>query len=215
MSVLATVTATANGTTLARTMEAHPELRIEVERCVPLGERMPYVRVTDDDAAAVRRTLLSDPAVEAVETVAPRGDDGLFRIEWDGGIERFTRPITENGGTLLIAIGTGGEWYLTLRFPNCDDFGAFYRGSPELGESPTIRSVHETGTGIDDRPRTALTEDQRELLSLALEAGYFEIPRNTTLDDLGDRLQISDTAASQRLRRGLRTLLETTMRDGS
>lgn len=215
MSVLATVTAPADGTTLARTMDVHPELRIEVERSVPLGERMPYVRVTDEDAEAVRRTLLSEPAVEAVEAVAPDGEDGLFRIEWNGGIERFTRPITENGGTLLIAIGTGGEWYLTLRFPDHDDFGAFYRGSPELGESPTIRSVHETGTGIDDRPRTALTTDQRELLTLALDAGYFEIPRNTTLDELGEQLQISDTAASQRLRRGLRTLLEKTLRDGA
>lgn len=40
-----------------------------------------------------------------------------------------------------------------------------------------------------------------------MEAGYFSIPRETTLCEVADRLEISDVAASRRLRRGLSDLV--------
>lgn len=45
-----------------------------------------------------------------------------------------------------------------------------------------------------------LTEKQQEALELALEASYYEQPRDATLADLADRLDISKSAVSQRLR---------------
>jgi predicted DNA binding protein len=55
---------------------------------------------------------------------------------------------------------------------------------------------------------SVLTDAQREALLTALEMGYYEVPRAVDLDDVGDRLGITSTAASERLRRGERRLIE-------
>jgi hypothetical protein len=54
---------------------------------------------------------------------------------------------------------------------------------------------------------SGLTDRQREALRVALETGYFSVPRETSLEDLAKRLDVSDTAASQRLRRGVENLI--------
>jgi len=49
---------------------------------------------------------------------------------------------------------------------------------------------------------------QRELLNEAVEAGYFEIPRETTLEALADTMGITKTTASNHLRKAERQLVE-------
>lgn len=49
---------------------------------------------------------------------------------------------------------------------------------------------------------------QRELLTLALEEGYFDIPRQTTLEDLAEEMDITKTTASNHLRKAERSLME-------
>jgi len=56
-----------------------------------------------------------------------------------------------------------------------------------------------------------LTETQRDTLLTALQAGYFDVPRRINLQDLAEQFGISDTALSQRLRRGLTELLTSTL----
>jgi len=40
-----------------------------------------------------------------------------------------------------------------------------------------------------------------------LETGYFAVPSQVSLEELSDRLAVSDAAVSQRLRRGIESLL--------
>lgn len=49
---------------------------------------------------------------------------------------------------------------------------------------------------------------QRELLNEAVERGYFEIPRETTLEEIADAMGITKTTASNHLRKAERTLVE-------
>lgn len=63
----------------------------------------------------------------------------------------------------------------------------------------------------------SMTDPQRELVEYAYDEGYFNVPRAVTLAELGDRLGISDQAVNERLRRGLQTLIASTLksdRDG-
>jgi len=53
----------------------------------------------------------------------------------------------------------------------------------------------------------SLSATERETLAVAAEAGYFEQPRNATLQTLADEFEISDTAVSNNLRRGERKVL--------
>lgn len=52
-----------------------------------------------------------------------------------------------------------------------------------------------------------LTDRQREVLSAAYEAGYYERPRETTGAELADRLGISDATLSQHVRAAERRLV--------
>jgi predicted DNA binding protein len=56
-------------------------------------------------------------------------------------------------------------------------------------------------------PTDALTEDEREVLRVALERGYYEVPREATLTDLAAELGRSDVEVSRRLRRATSDLL--------
>jgi len=56
-----------------------------------------------------------------------------------------------------------------------------------------------------------LTRTERETLVTAAEAGYFETPREISLDDLADEFDVSKTAASMNLRRAERKLVSSTV----
>ncbi|MUV89266.1 hypothetical protein GJ629_04600 [Halapricum sp. CBA1109] len=51
------------------------------------------------------------------------------------------------------------------------------------------------------------------MLQLAVRRGYFTIPREVTLSELAAELDLSSQAASERLRRGIRTLVQTVLDD--
>ena len=52
-----------------------------------------------------------------------------------------------------------------------------------------------------------LTPEQRETLILAVENGYFAVPRETKLDEIAEAVGITRQAASERVRRGTETVL--------
>ncbi|MFC5369043.1 helix-turn-helix domain-containing protein [Salinirubrum litoreum] len=59
-------------------------------------------------------------------------------------------------------------------------------------------------------PTGVLTVDERETLRVALETGYFGVPRTATLDEVADELGRSNVESSQQLRRGMATVLRAT-----
>jgi predicted DNA binding protein len=56
-----------------------------------------------------------------------------------------------------------------------------------------------------------LTEQQRAALRLAYRRGYFQEPRDVSLDEVAQELGLSSTAMSGRLRRGIRNLVAATI----
>lgn len=64
-------------------------------------------------------------------------------------------------------------------------------------------SLEQIRSGVDDDPDATvgvtLTEKQREALAVAIGAGYYEDPREASLDDLADELGITPSGVSQRL----------------
>jgi predicted DNA binding protein len=75
-----------------------------------------------------------------------------------------------------------------------------------------LSTTKTTATDMTDRSDDyGLTAPQRQALLLAVEHGYYDVPRNGTLTDIAGELDISEQAASQRLRRGTRSLLRSTI----
>lgn len=78
-----------------------------------------------------------------------------------------------------------------------DEFGPVHleRVSQDFNRqiTPSTTEWHELLSSIPDR--------QREFLTLALEHGYFEIPRQITLQELAEKMGITKTTASNHLRK--------------
>jgi predicted DNA binding protein len=115
----------------------------------------------------------------------------------------------EVGGVLMSAIGTNDGWRLRARFPDRPAFEHVYQFCVEHDIEVTIDRVYgETGQG---RIVVSLTDAQRETLIEAVESGYLDVPRESSLAELGNRLGISDSAASERFRRGAKRLVRQTI----
>ena len=73
----------------------------------------------------------------------------------------------------------------------------------EISRRVSLRRLSRQATDCDADPITidlsSLTEKQQEAATLAVSKGYYEQPRETTVDQLADELDISKSAVSQRL----------------
>lgn len=217
MTVLATVSVPAVDFAPGAFSLDVPDLALEFERIVPLDDgAFPSLRVSSPHADAVERALRADDRVASVQRLdGPRPGDRtehvLFRIEW-ADLGSLVAAVVDNDGTVVDASGTADEWTLRLRFVDHESLSAWYRTCVDRGISLRLRKVHDAADGDgDDTERFGLTTLQRETLLLAFDAGYFGVPRETTLADLGARLGVSDAAVSERLRRGQAALIAGTL----
>jgi hypothetical protein len=67
---------------------------------------------------------------------------------------------------------------------------------------------------LTDAGQFSLSDVQRETLRVAYESGYYSVPRAAALGELAARLGVSHQAISERLRRGVGSLIEYTLAGG-
>ena len=85
-----------------------------------------------------------------------------------------------------------------------DQFADFWRSNAAF----SLRRL--THDGETEAPGEGLTDEQREALRTAFEAGYFDIPRHASLESISEELGISASALSERLRRAQTQLIQET-----
>ena len=209
MGVTATVELPHDTCPLGTALRGFPDSHIRVERIVPTGDAfLPYFWT---DAATVRGVTEQLEAVAAVERcsiVDVIGDEALVRVDW---LERnvdFLDHVEETGGVVVEAICTSSGWTVTIRFDDHADLGECYRHCVSNGVQVSVASVRGPTSSDRDDSTFDLTDSQRQTLLEAHESGYFDVPRRTNLDELAQKLDVSDTAVSQRLRRGTARLVE-------
>jgi predicted DNA binding protein len=76
--------------------------------------------------------------------------------------------------------------------------------------SPSTSSCHDEYQGVN---LDELTEKQREAVELAYENGYFDRPKNKTLEQISEELNISSQALSRRLGRVEKEIFTQLLRD--
>lgn len=212
MSVVIRFTVPAAEFSLGRALSLDATERVRLETVVPTSDAtVPYLWVPTEDADDVETSLSTSPLVDTAEVVDETGEETLFRVRWEDAVDGVLAALRDTGGALLKASGTADLWTFRARFGHHDDVSVFHQRCLDAGISLTLEELHDRATG-DDGDET-VTDAQREALLAALEAGYYDVPRAVTLEQLADRLDISDTALSQRLRRGTRSLLESTLPD--
>jgi predicted DNA binding protein len=208
MTVLARASVPPSDFRLGEVVAGNADLRLEMERVVPLREeKLPYLWLNGLPGDSVADVLGGDPDVARVEILERVEGAVLVRIDWAERNHPLVCALAAVDGTCLEAVGRDRSWHLTLRFPTHQALSTFYRTCRDEDVGITVTEVHEDPEQTGERPSDLLTPAQHEALCRALELGYFSIPRENTLRDVADDLEVSDTAASQRIRRGLRNLL--------
>lgn len=80
-----------------------------------------------------------------------------------------------------------------------DDLGELVSSTADVVDL-TVESV-EHYRPISERPYARLTERQQEVLRAAVAAGYYELPRRTSYEEIAATLDCSASAVGQHLRR--------------
>lgn len=211
MSLLAEFEATSAGLLLGPTLEALPSLTVDLERQYALDPDRPIVFcwARYPDRQRLEQVLSDDETVDDFDRVTTANDWTLYRIQRsDSGVVQAYRRWVAVGGELLAGRGSDGRWEVEMRFPDHEAFSAYhdYLESEDVGFE-LYRLAPEDGTDTD-RSLGPVTRSQREALVLAHEHGFFEVPRETSLETIADALEISTQAVSERLRRGQARLIE-------
>lgn len=169
-----------------------------------------YVWYRGDDPQPIASALVEKGLLDSAEIVDAYQGDWLIRIEWSGDLWAFNECVRQFDGAILSNEFTDGWWNVRLRFPSARAISGFNTNCADHGVSLKIQRIIEpeqpTVPGDPD-----LTAKQREALTLALEHGYFDIPRSVTTSELASLIEISDQALIERLRRGLVRMLEQTL----
>lgn len=212
MSVIAEYTVSADSFALAATLEQMPEMTIEIERVVAHAEDRvtPYFWVQGDDYAGFERAVKNDPSTRNVTKLDEYDGGTLYRTEWTQNVESIGYAYTEIGATILEATGREDNWQLRMRFDDehaVADFGNYCRRNDVAFTLNRLYHPSEPMAG----GQHGLSPKQREALVLAVERGYFRVPRDVTMTELADQIGITQQSLSKRMRRGHRNLIKSTL----
>lgn len=181
------------------------EADVECETYVPVsGEPMQNIWIHAEDVDSVVARLRDHDSLKSVRQLNGPDPPVLLQVQWGRFDDPLITAFRRVGATVLGLEGDADRWQFTVRCPTHEAVSEFHSHCLEHDVPCTITSVSNSSLAQN---RQRITPDQKEALRVALVSGYFAVPREVTLEELADSLGISDTAASQRIRRGVRSLL--------
>lgn len=184
-----------------------PDVPIQLERVIPAGDRtVPLVWIHTDDPEPIEAQLREHRLIESLTRLDTFEDRALYRIEWTEQPDSVFEALQSQRADLLDAVGVGESWTFELRFPTHEALSEFHDHCVEAGLSLAVERIYRPSDS-DLTTRYGLTDAQYDTLEVALENGYFDVPRGIVTEELGDRLGVSDQAVVERVRRGLTNVL--------
>ncbi len=206
---------TVNIPVLKETLAAYPKMTVEVEgeRSVGDGDIIQLLFwVHGDDQAGFEASMENDASIAEFERLAEDDGSRLYRADYSEEVVAISsNPVwVRLGAVLLEAEGTRDGWNARFRFPDRDAFLSFVEWWQDTYETISVDALYRSD---DDFGGTGLTALQHETLRRAMEEGYFDVPRRTTLEELAEEFEISAQAMSVRLRRGTAAMIEESLKD--
>jgi predicted DNA binding protein len=180
---------------VGRVSRAYPESTFRVLAAIPDGTSgTGLVEITAADVDAVVAAMREYEDVTATEVLSATDCEALVQFETstpllllaaqDSGVP-LEMPFELVDGTAV--------WELTASSDRLSELGTQLR---TLGVSFTLESLtREVGS------ESLLTDTQERLVCRAIEAGYYDTPRECSLTDLAGELDIAKSTASETLHR--------------
>lgn len=210
MTGIADISVPTDSFMLGRLFDEHPESTIEFEQVVPFGQGRPLLFwIHRIDPATVQSAMQGWKQVDDVTVLSANGDITLFEVNWVSEPDQLSTVLTQTNVQLIEGFGTADSWDFRLRFRDQAELVSFNKSLTEAGIPVTLQRLSNSPTETE----TALSNEQFEAVKLAHQRGYFDVPRRCTIQDLAEQVNISDSAFSQRLRRGVGKCIGATLDD--
>lgn len=195
---------------LGSVFETLPDVTVELERLIPHGDILiPYFWVRGGEAEDIEAAFAAHEGLASIKLIDAVESQYLMRAEWAEEHFGIMSALTEANVILLKGIGQQSGWEFEVRGETREAISEFQSSCQEHEIQIDITAVHSLlpmqGDGYE------LTDRQREALVLAFERGYFNSPRETSLEEIADELGITQQSLSSRLRRGHRQLIAKTL----
>lgn len=164
------------------------------------------------DRSELEAALDTDPTVKSYDTIAWTSGTGIYYIEHTEDTKLISQTVTEVSGVMIYSETQGSGWTVRLLLPDRKGLNAVWEYARENDISLEILEVYGDGDAGGEMSY-GLTDEQRVALKTAYDAGYFNEPRDTSLNEVATEMGLSSTAMSGRLRRGMRNLVGSTIAD--
>lgn len=219
MTIITEVRFAHEDSALAGTLAALPDLDVTVirEASTAPGLGVSVMRFDHESREELAAVLAEDHTVAAVTEMPGVESEQRWGIEFASTAKLLSPRVTEAGGYVLDARSASGQgslrgWRERWLLPDREALQGIWEESRGLGFEFEILELHLKSNGdAAYLGADALTAEQREALVAAYELGYFAEPRQASLEVLAESLGLSPTAVAGRLRRGLRSLVGTTL----
>jgi predicted DNA binding protein len=211
MSVLTEFTVPADEFILYGTLKEISDIYVEIERVVANSEYVtPYVWASADSFERFEQALGEDETVTSMTLLEDHDTERFYRVSWRQRTGTVGHAVSKLKASILEATNDGNEWDLKLLFPSESSLTKFHDYCSDYGLSFRLTRLYES-RHPNAFGKYEVTPNQREALMVALDLGYFNIPREATLEHVAEELDISPNALSTRLRRGHANLITNTL----
>ena len=168
--------------------------------------------VESSDFRSFEDGLQNDHTISEFKRVIEASDGkALYSFEYTDEAKTFSPVISTANGVALDMENDGSAWLITVWMPEREKLVNLWNYAETNNIDIELRQVNEYASVVT--AAAGLTDNQREALLVAFEAGYFEEPRDVTLSEVAAKLDISQPAASGLLRRGIKRLIVSSLVD--
>lgn len=180
---------------IGRISRDHPGAELTILSAFPSEETATgLVEVSGPDVSSVVTAFEDEEMVTELDVLKQTDDTALIQIETTEPTLLF--PIVGSGIPLEMPFSIReGEARLTVT--------TSHERLSELGEQLDTFGIDYTLHALDHDHSSddVLTDDQYSLIELAIDAGYYDIPRTCTLTELAKEAGIAKSTCSEKLHR--------------
>lgn len=202
---------------LREVMDEVPDLKIQNPVIYPEtnGEYKSMIWAWGDDFQVFENVMDQNEFIREYSIRTQVGKRRLYLVTLGNGAENHLAYQVAWDNDILIFHVTGTKEGFEMRalFPDKESLSDYKEDCLARDIPFRLRALYrEDELSSENKENSqALTEKQRETLLVALEFGYFDVPRDATLDDIAEQLDVSTQAVSTRLRRAQRRLIRTSL----
>jgi len=211
MATVAEFTSRPSQFPIVKVFAEYPLVDVEIEQLKQTDTSVAlYFSLNTQSTPPAASDFLNYDIFNSVERLDALSNEHLYSERLNNDHESIWAGITKSDVELESAKSNESEWVFRLRAESAEQLSTFQACCQEHDFGVRL-SRFPTEIQIFNSQEYNLTDKQHEALALAYTEGYFEAPRRTTLEELGETLDITQQAVIARLRNGEKNLLENTI----